>query len=310
MKKTLSLILILVIIAGLVLCLFACRNTTYNYKDYKKYKVASSIEYSKDDVKSIDIAWAKGVVNVTCVDGSNIKISEENSLTDETWMLHYYLDKKGKLWIKPYASKIDKDNIPAFEKKILTVTLPKKMFDVLSFENHNAEMTIDGIQCRELHTYNNYSTRVTNAVVTESAGMSCSGLSGICSLNGAIGGDISISASDSVSLYTTTTPNSVTMSGQGHVTVYLPENIEGFKASVTTVSQMDCPAFDIHKDSENADEGKTTYVYGTGKVQMNLSCKDYKPLLSKTVTNKISIYKIVENGDPAPDITPNEGGEE
>ena len=292
MKKTLSIILIVLIICTISIALIGCRNTTYKYDNAKKYHVGGGT-YAASDVTSINVAWAKGSAYIICSeDQTSVEVSEENNISDEKWVIHQYVDEKGTLWVKPYASKIKTDEIPEYEKKILTIKLPKKVYNEAYFENHGELLSIDGLECNSLETYNTgTSTKVTNAKVNTKTVMTSQGITGSVSINGAIGGEISMTSADEAYLYTSVTPTSIKMNGQKYVKAYIPEDIEGFTAAVSTVSKLECDntVFDIAKIGEA--DGTTTYAYKTGKVTMELTCKDYKVPFTDKIINTITIGK-------------------
>ena len=118
MKKTLSIILIVLVVVTAALCLFGCKNTTYKYPDAKKYHVGPGV-YDVSSVNALNVAWDEGALNVICSDEySSVSVSEENNVTDERFVLHQYLDSDGTLWVKPFASKIKSEDIPSFRNLV------------------------------------------------------------------------------------------------------------------------------------------------------------------------------------------------
>ena len=312
MKKVITSIVCVVLIAALLLTvLVACKNTTAGYDHPERYSVGAGY-YSAGAVKSINVAWTKGEVHIYCSDEyTQVSVTEENSMEGDDYALHQYVESDGTLWVKPYAATIDSDNPPSYEKKILTITMPKISLTSVYVENHGADTLIDGITSVLFKTYNTgWDTKVSNATITGETNMSCQGVTGNCSLRGNVSGEVSISAPHSVTLCTLVSPTKVTLSGKGTVYCGLPEAIDGFTADVTTRSQLTSSDYDISKVSDNTDEGLTRYAYKTGSVQLTLKCGDWKQLFSDKVTNKITIGKYIPSPDPEPDPTPDEGGEE
>ena len=273
MKKLVSIILIIGLIASLALFgLIACKNTTYNYKDAKKYHVGAGT-YASSEVKAINVAWAKGEIHITCSDEyTEVSVSEENTVTDEKYVLHQYVDKKGTLWVKPYASKIDEDNIPEFEKKILTITMPKIMLDSAYIEGHGYDSHVSGINTKELETYmTGYTTYVTGAVVTQKLDMKATGITGGNTLSGAINAEVKISSASEAHFTTSATPTSIDISAKRALSIVLPDTITGYSATITKATNFtsDWETTDISEDTE---AGTITKKAGDGSLTIVAKC--------------------------------------
>ena len=289
MKKAIKYIVVFsIILSVLFFALGGCKNTTYKYPNAKKYHEGAG-SYSADIVKAVNVAWDEGVVNVICSnDVTMVNVSEENNITDTDYILHQYVDEDGTLWVKPYASKIKEDNIPQFEKKILTITMPKKMLESAYFENHGYTINVDGLQTKNLETYNTGTgTVVTNAVVTASAKMTAQGLSGNCSLSGEIAGEVNITTPLESSLISSVVPSKITITSKRYIHVTLPETLPGFTAVVSKASNF-TSFMEANKTSESEEDATATYVAGNGSLQMVLKCSK-EPIGDR---NNIAIIKI------------------
>ena len=273
MRKGIIYAIIFVIIASiLVLGLVGCKNTTYKYDNAKKYHVGTGT-YDASQVKAINVAWDDGTIDIICQDGvGTVTISEENSETDTDWVLHQYVDEKGTLWVKPFASKINTKNKPTFTVKKLTITMPKIALTSAYVENHGFTTTVDGIVVNELETYNTgYGTTVKNAQVTSKSKMVSQGLTGGCYLSGAIQGEVVINSALEASLSTTSIPSSIDITTKRYAHVYLPEDLSGYTAVVSTASTFasDWTTEDVSVSTEDA---TTTKRAGNGSLQMRISC--------------------------------------
>ncbi len=273
MKKGITYAIIFCIIVSiLVVGLVGCKNTTYKYDNAKKYHVGAGT-YDASQVKAINVAWDDGTVDIVCKDEySQVSVTEENSETAEDWVLHQYVDDKGTLWVKPFASKIDTDKKPAFTAKKLTITMPKIVLESAYIENHGSDTTVDGIVVKELETYNTgYKTTVNNASVASKSKMVSQGFTGGCYLSGAIQGEVVITSALEASLATTTVPASVNITTKRYAHVYLPEDLSGFTAVVNTASTFssDWETEDVSVSTEDATTAK---LAGSGALQMTVKC--------------------------------------
>ena len=293
MKKTLRVLVVCILLVTLLLVvLVGCRNNTANYKNAKKYKVGGAT-YDAGSITAIDVAWTKGAVNIIFSDEyTNVTISEENSLADnEKYTIHQYVDKKGTLWVRPYAADVDTDNLPTFEKKILTITAPKVSLKSAIVENHNGTLTIDGIQTSYLETYNlTATTDVKNAKIVDLK-MSSQGVgAGLCRAQGAISGDITIGASYSAYVYTSVIPKSINMSAKRTASVYIPDATPGFMAKVTPASKLSS-TWEYQDAGVDQETSMNQIKYGNMSLQMKIACATFKPLFSKTEYNSTYIGK-------------------
>ena len=309
-KKILVAIIAIALVSVLVFGLVACRNNTANYKNAKKYKIGGAT-YAADSVKAIDVAWTKGSVNIIFSDEyTSVTVSEENSLDDDNYKLHQYVDKKGTLWVRPYDANVDVDNLPTFEKKILTITLPKITLESAIVENHNGLTTIDGIKTNYLETYNlTATTDVKNATINNLK-MSSQGVgAGTCKAQGAISGEITISASYSAYVYTSVIPKSISMSSKRTACVYLPDSTPGFIAKITGTTNLQS-AWDVVDAGVDPETSLKQVKFGDNSLQMKLACASFKPLLSKTEYNTTIIgkYSAYEQ-ESQPQEDPAEDGE-
>ena len=281
-------IIFCIIISILVVGLVGCKNTTYKYDNAKKYHVGNGT-YDAAQVKAINVAWDDGTVDIVCKDdASNVSVSEENNITDQDWVLHQYVDDKGTLWVKPFASKIDTDKKPTFEVKKLTITMPKILLTSAYVENHGETTIVDGIVVKELETYNTgTSTTVKNARVTEKTKMVAQGITGGCYLSGEISGEITINSALEASLSTTVSPSSINISTKRYARVYLPAELDGYTAVVTSASKF---VSDWEtSDGSQSEEGTITKIAGNGRVQMNIKCST-EPIGNR---NDIWIKKLI-----------------
>ncbi len=294
MKKTLSIVLIVLIVAVAAIALVSCKDTTTNYPHAERYSVGGAT-YSPSQVTGLDIAWDEGTIILTAsTEYTSVTVSEENTVEGDAYALHQYVDSDGILWVKPYAADVDTENLPQFEKKILTVTMPKYMLEKVTLENHGVDYTVDGIMTKELTTYNTgYATRINNAVVLNKVNMKCQGITGDLSINGQIGGEITMDANGSITLNTAVVPTKINLSGKKAVTVYVPESIGGFTADITTISKVVCTDFDIAASESSTEAGTTRYVYGAGTVPMTLKCENFSYLFDDKVYNTVTIAKYV-----------------
>ena len=310
MKKIIGIsICVILIISMLLVVLIACKNTTSGYDHPERYSIGAGT-YDASAVKAINVAWTKGEVHIYCSDEyTQVNVSEENSMEGETYALHQYVESDGTLWVKPYAATVDSDEPPSYDKKILTITMPKISLSSANVENHGKDTYITGIIAAELSTYNTGWDTIANGItVTNKLTMTCQGITGNCAARGNISGEVSISAPHNVTLCTLDNPTKATLSGKGTVYVGLSETINGFTADVTTKSKITCTDYDISKVNDNTEEGLTRYAYGTGSTQLILKCGDWKQAFSDKVTNKVTIGKYIPSPDPIPN--PDDGGEE
>lgn len=210
MKKLLKILLIVLLLAVLIIC--ACGRNGYTYKNSKRYTAGNAVVNGK--VKTIDISWIDGQVNIGLHDGDSVIVKETSGKKlDEEMQLHWYL-KGGTLYIK-YAESGFR-SAKSLDKK-LTVLLPQDLtLDKLIVNAVSAKTTVTDISADKLE------------IDTVSGGAKLQ-LRRVDSVDiDSVSGGVSIRADHA--------PERITVDAvSGGVTLRLP-GAEGFTAKVDTVS--------------------------------------------------------------------------
>ncbi len=274
MKKIISVTLIIGIIACLaVFGLVACKDTSTNYPNGDKYTVGGG-SYDASAVQSLNVAWAKGQATITFSDEySQITVSEENSVTDTQYVIHRWLDSEGTLWVKAFAAEITDDGeSQTFEKKILTITLPKMTLKELYVENHGYHIAVTGASAETIKTYNTGTSTSVSSSSAKDLSMESHGITGSLSYAGSVTGEVKMSSVQKCSLQTATMPTSITMSGKETVSAYIPTNT-GFTADVSSSSTTTID-FAPLVDGTSEDASRKVYTYGNGSVAIRMTCQE------------------------------------
>lgn len=210
MKKLLKILLIVLLLAVLIIC--ACGRNGYTYKNSRRYTAGNAEVTGK--VKTIDISWIDGQVNIGLHDGDGVIVKETSGKTlDEEERLHWYL-KGGTLYIK-YAESGFRST-KSLDKK-LTVLLPgdlaltKLIIDAVSAKTTVTDLSADKLEIDTVSGGAKLQLRRVDSVEINSV-------------------------SGAVSIETDRAPERITVDTvSGGVTLRLPAN-EGFEAAVDSVS--------------------------------------------------------------------------
>ena len=117
--------------------------------------------------------------------------------------------------------------------------------------------------------------------------MVAQGITGGCYLSGEISGEVTINSALEASLSTTASPSSINISTKRYARVYLPADLDGYTAVVTSASKF---VSDWEtSDGSQSEEGTITKIAGNGRVQMNIKCST-EPIGNR---NDIWIKKLI-----------------
>lgn len=215
MKKPMVILLTVILLLVLVSC--ACSVSGYTYSDSKRYTAGNAEVTGK--VRTIDINWIDGQVNIGLHDGDGVIVKETSGKDlDKEERLRWYL-KDGTLYIK-YAESGFR-SAKSLDKK-LTVLLPEDLtLTKLTIDAVSAKTTVTDITAGklEINTVSGGAKLQLHRVDSEQ----------INSVSGAV----SIKADNAMDRITVDTVS-------GSVTLRLPGD-EGFEAAVDTVSgDVDC----------------------------------------------------------------------
>lgn len=142
---------------ALLFLLSSCNGNILNkygsYKDYNKYHIIGKDGESFKDVKSLDIDWVRGSINIYSSNKyQNISIFEKtNEIINDDFKCHLYQDGKT-LRVKYSKSSI---SIPTAYSKTLDVYIPYSLsLSYLTINNVSSAITIENIDCKELDVDN------------------------------------------------------------------------------------------------------------------------------------------------------------
>ena len=245
---------------------------TVTYDNAEMYEVGSA-EIS-EDVESMEINWTDGTVTVQAYEGSTVQLIEDENLA-EGGKLRYYLDGK-KLIIQYCESNLGiSEEVP--HNKNLVVNIPTAMAESLKdvaisstasdliLKDFTAEtLTIDkvsgDVQCDNLAVV---------LVSVNSVSADCT-FAGSCEsfTDDSTSGNVHFTALDN------TWPKNISVNNMsGNVEIYLPAEMPGFLAAVSTVSSTFDTDFFVTEEKGGYSYGnaEANYMVNTvsGKVIIN-----------------------------------------
>lgn len=242
------------------------------YEDNDKYSVGNA-ELSPDGIKSFDINWIAGSVEVKPYDGDTISISETgNEGREDKHKLRYYADDNGTLHIRFSASRVFFLSFGTNTmSKRLNLLIPEELAESIDYFHlaaTSAAVTVEDINADDLNIDNTSGEMVlTNITARKATIDSVSGaltasdftsnevkidvVSSDVRINGTIGDFKSNGVSGNLRLTTDVMPKSVkndTVSGDFILTI--PEN-DGFTAELDSVSgNMNSEFFGKYRDDK------------------------------------------------------------
>lgn len=250
--------------------------------DIEKFTTGEA-EFDKDTIKSLDIDWIAGEVNLVLSNSEKIVISEERSSASEDDKMCWYVDDEGKLSV--YASKKSRTFLGLFDDeqvKTLTVTVPKNMkFIDFNISTASADINVESVYANKV-TAETASGDIEISKV-EAKYVDITNVSGrveaFCQQAGKIdvetvSGEITVDGiydelnTESISSKTNISAeaDNVTIDSEsisGEISVALPDNISGFTAEYESVNGK----FDCDFAGNNGDE---KFVYGDGMAEINM----------------------------------------
>ena len=116
-------------IASFAVWLYA--NYEFGQQDYyyegSEAFIAGDANLDASNLKSIEIDWLNGDVEIVAYDGTEIQIFESNSPSRNDDKLHYHLNKSGYLQVKYFSSRQNAGIYQKVENKKLTIKVPQSI---------------------------------------------------------------------------------------------------------------------------------------------------------------------------------------
>lgn len=148
MKKVIVFFILTVVLAFVLSgCIINADGTSlevYKYDNAEKYS-SGEFEYDATKIKSITIGWVHdGIEIIGSSVGSTVKLSEENSKTDDQYAFRHYLDESGHLDIRFVESGTILPNDYVFwTSKKLSIVLPTAYVDLTKIKLNTVSAYMD-----------------------------------------------------------------------------------------------------------------------------------------------------------------------
>ena len=241
-------------------------------------------EFDKNSIKSLDINWTSGEVNVEQGESDKIIITEECSSNVIEDRMCWNVDENGRLSV--YSSKKSKVffgfSFNSDESKVLTVKVPKNMsFDSFYISSASADIKIyfadadkvvletasGDINAEKIMADEADITNVSGdieAICQQADRVTVGTVSGNAVLNGVFRDLDAESVSGALSIYAESDGVDIdSESVSGKITVSLPEDISGFTAKYESVSGL----FESDFVGMSKDD---SFVYGDGRAEISM----------------------------------------
>lgn len=259
-----------------LLVLTSCGGTISSYNPYHydngdKYEAGNKEFSSYTNVKSIELDWDAGYVTLKGSESAtSITVYETpHDYTEDRYLVHTYLDGKGKLNIKPAQSGLFslEDTDKSFDgyKKDLTITVPSTYeFEKIRLSTYSTNFRVENITADEIKTTN---TNGGNRFYNINARLLdiSTWLSDINTENINVTSFISTSSFGNQELSFSKMPQSISSraSRSGNINIYLPEN-DGFTINCGSKSiDTDFEVSTVYTDEEDQSTRKLVYKDGT-----------------------------------------------
>lgn len=269
-----NLILLTFPILALTSCGTIASYDPWHYKDADKYEAGNKEFTSYSNIKSLEIDWDEGQVTILgSSEASSITVYETpNRFSEDRYLVHTYLDNKGKLNVKPGQSGIFslEDTDPDFKgfKTELTITVPLDFkFESIRCSTYSTTYVLENLKADKIKTTNtnggNRFNNITADFIEADTWTSSIEVNAV-----SVRAFVSRSTYGSQSLSFTSVPKTIssTATRSGNVRVYLPEN-DGFtiECGARTVD-TDFDVVEVYEDDDPEKKDTRTLVYKDGSL--------------------------------------------